>query len=412
MRAFFNTLTGDAQIEVSPYALCGLLVAIALARSMVILGDITVEWTWNYMAASLMRRNLFERILDRPAARALPGSTGEAINRFRDDVDLVIDLCDFFLFLTGFVAFGVIAVIIMVQINALITAVVFLPLVVVVVAANLAMRRLESYRLANREATGAVTGYLGELFGAVQAIKVAGAETNMIGRFHALNDLRRKAALKDRLFNQLLESVFWNAVNIGTGLILLMSSQAIQSGEFTVGDFTLFVYYLGWVTDLTGITGMFMARYKQSGVSFRRMQELMQGAPPIELVRSNPIYARGALPEVPYHAKTAADALETLTVRNLSYRYPESGRGIQGVDLTLKRGAFTVITGRIGSGKTTLLQTLLGLLPRDAGEMRWNGQSVDDPGSFFVPPRSAYTAQVPRLFSETLQGQHPDGLAG
>jgi ABC-type multidrug transport system fused ATPase/permease subunit len=36
------------------------------------------------------------------------------------------------------------------------------------------------------------------------------------------------------------------------------------------------------------------------------------------------------------------------------------------------------------------------------GEIYWNEELVDDPASFFVPPRSAYTAQVPRLFSESL----------
>ena len=62
-----------------------------------------------------------------------------------------------------------------------------------------------------------------------------------------------------------------------------------------------------------------------------------------------------------------------------------------------------MITGRIGAGKTTLLRAVLGLLPRDAGEIRWNGELVEDPASFFTPPRSAYTAQVPRLFSDTLR---------
>ena len=33
----------------------------------------------------------------------------------------------------------------------------------------------------------------------------------------------------------------------------------------------------------------------------------------------------------------------------------------------------------------------------------WNGRRVDDPSRFFVAPRSAYTAQVPRLFSSTLR---------
>src|SRR5205823_11922365 len=63
----------------------------------------------------------------------------------------------------------------------------------------------------------------------------------------------------------------------------------------------------------------------------------------------------------------------------------------------------TAITGRIGSGKTTLLQVLLRLLPQDSGEILWNGHAVDDPAAFFVPPRTAYTAQTPRLFSETVR---------
>jgi ABC-type multidrug transport system fused ATPase/permease subunit len=71
------------------------------------------------------------------------------------------------------------------------------------------------------------------------------------------------------------------------------------------------------------------------------------------------------------------------------------------VDFEVDRGSFTVVTGKIGSGKSTLVRALLGLVPSD-GEVRWNGKLVEDRASFFVPPRSAYTAQVPRLFSESL----------
>jgi len=69
-----------------------------------------------------------------------------------------------------------------------------------------------------------------------------------------------------------------------------------------------------------------------------------------------------------------------------------------------------VVTGRIGSGKTTLLRAILGLLPLDTGEIRWNGRTVDDPGRFFTPPRTAYTPQVPILFSESLQDNILMGL--
>jgi ATP-binding cassette subfamily B protein len=62
-----------------------------------------------------------------------------------------------------------------------------------------------------------------------------------------------------------------------------------------------------------------------------------------------------------------------------------------------------VITGRIGAGKTTLVRALQGLLLPDEGEIRWNGRPIERPDTFFVPPRSAYTPQAPRLFSESLR---------
>ena len=68
------------------------------------------------------------------------------------------------------------------------------------------------------------------------------------------------------------------------------------------------------------------------------------------------------------------------------------------------------MTGRIGSGKTTLLRVLLGLLDRDRGEVRWNGRGVEDPASFFVPPQTAYTPQIPRLFSMSLRDNLLMGL--
>ena len=97
-------------------------------------------------------------------------------------------------------------------------------------------------------------------------------------------------------------------------------------------------------------------------------------------------------------------------MRGLTFVHPNSDRGIRDVDLTLRRGTFTVITGRIGSGKTTLLRALIGSLRRQSGEIWWNGREVDEPDEFFVPPRVAYTSQVPRLFSEELRSNILMGL--
>jgi ABC-type multidrug transport system fused ATPase/permease subunit len=133
------------------------------------------------------------------------------------------------------------------------------------------------------------------------------------------------------------------------------------------------------------------------------MYRLMQGAPLDALVKTEKIDLEGPLPALDQPERAQPDYLETLDVRGLTYQYPASANGITNIDLSLRRGTLTVITGRVGAGKTTLLRVLLGLLPRDSGEVAWNGAPVADLGAFFVPPRSAYTAQVPRLFSLTLR---------
>ncbi|MDQ3249264.1 MAG: ABC transporter ATP-binding protein/permease [Chloroflexota bacterium] len=402
-RWFFDSLTGDAPLQWGPAAWAALLVATSLVRSSLILVDMYCFFAWEFSSSIVMRKNMFERILDRPGARALPGSTGEAISRFREDPEEVGNFTAWALFIIAQLLFAIIAVTIMLRINQQITLIVFLPLAAVVVGANLTMARVQKYREASRGASGQVTGFIGEMFNATQAIQLAVAEEAVLGHFQRLNEVRRTTALKDRLFSEILSSIFRNTINVGTGVILLLVGQSLRNGSFSVGDFALFVFYLGFISDLTAQIGLFFPRLKQAGVAFERMNTLLQGAPPATLVKKTPTYLRGALPAVPYTPKTAADRLETFSATQLTHRFPDSENGIFDINLNLKRGSFTVITGRIGAGKTTLLRTLLGLLPKDGGEIYWNNQSIANPGEFLMPPRVAYTAQIPALFSDTLR---------
>ncbi len=401
-RQFLDWLTSSQPYSVM-WGIIVVLIVTYVAHAACYAGNLFTMVTFRFTAGALLRKNLFEHVLRRPGANALPGSPGEATSRFGGDVDETMDFLAWLAEALGLVAFAVVAVIVMVSINTRITLFVFLPLFAVVGIINLASRRFRRYRQASRRAAGRVIGFLGEMFNGVQAIKLANAETRVVGQFHRLNEVRRKATVRDRMFHSLVHSIFYNVVNLGMGAILILAAGAMRDGTFTVGDFALFTFYLAYATDGMAYIGEMLARYKEVGVSIDRMLELLPGASPKDLVEYGPVYMRGPYPEVPYLPKTDADRLQRLEVKGLSYHFPEGGRGIADVSLSLERGSFTVITGRIGSGKTTLLRTLLGLLPREAGEVRWNGQPVGNLGDFMVPPRAAYTAQVPRLFSDTLR---------
>ena len=402
-RAFFDTLTGQAHISVGTTGLIGLLLVIAVGRAVLWLTAGLVEILLRFTMSGLLRRNLLRHILTRPGAQALPYSMGETISRFRDDAFQVEDDLDWTDEIVVQGLFAVVAFVVLLRIDVRMTLVAILPLLVVTLAARRASTALGRYRIASSQATSQVTGAIGDVLAAVQTLQAAGAEARVVARFRRLNEQRRTAVLADRVMTQILNAITANTVSVGTGLIMLLAAGSLRDHSLTVGDFVLFVSYLGFIADFTDGLGQFLAHYQQTGVAFARMNVLLDGVPPAALTATSPLYLRGPLPAVPPPARDATDRLALVEARGLTYRHPQSGRGIAWVDLRLPRGSLTVVTGRVGAGKTTLLRTLLGLLPPVAGQIWWNDRIVGDPASFLAPPRAAYTAQVPRLFSETLK---------
>ena len=410
IKAFFDFLTGEAQLTFGVWAIIAFSLAAWLGRVVGSYGFYYADVPIFADIPTLLRKNLLRYILRRPGASSLPDSPGEAVNRFKNDVNEI----PLFVILINDIMVGliiiVVAILLMTRINPSVTVMALIPLVVVGVIANIASSRIEHYRRASRQATGNVTGFIGEFFGSVQAVKVAGAEKNVIGHFDRLNEERRKLTVREKLFDEVLGSIYRNMSTLGTGVILVLVGQSMRAGTFTLGDFSLFVYLLQSMGDLTTFAGMLAARYRQLNVSVQRMYHLMENAPLNALVERSPVNLNGPLPTVVYPAKSSADHLQELTAASLTYHYPGSSNGIENVNLTLQRGTLTVVTGRIGSGKTTLLRALMGLLPPESGEVRWNGRLVEKPDTFFVPPRCAYTGQVPRLFSNTLRNNILLGL--
>jgi ATP-binding cassette subfamily B protein len=366
---------------------------------------------FRFGVSAMLQRNMLVEILRRPGARALDRTPGEAQSVFRDDVEHAEHGSDWTIDMIGNFVFAAVAMWILVSVNARIAIFVFVPLVAIVVIAQIAQTRLRRSRLASQQAISRVTGALGEIFGAVQAVQLARAERGVVEHFRGLSEARRKTILRERAVQLVTQSLYWNTVYLGTGLILLLGAQSMRDGSFTVGDFALFVSYLGFVTEFSGFAGLFLTQYKQLAISVGRMLALMRGnssdVSAVGLIAHPPLHLEGELP-VPA-PPSAVEPLRRLDVSGLTYghaRGPGEGErvpGIQDVSLSLEQGTLTVITGRIGSGKTTVLRVLLGLLPLESGEIRWNGAIVDDPASFFVPPRSAYVPQLPRLFSGSLR---------
>lgn len=415
IKGFFDALAGSAALpplvlgQMGAGGWLALLLLAAVFRELVRFTIFTTELFTTHAVRALLGRNLLLAILGRPGGQALPSSPGEAISRFRDDLDEVAVFVIWLLVFPARTAFAVTAMVILVRINAVVGMASLVPLLAAVFIHRAMMGRQTASMRAMREAAGEVAGWIGELFGASQTLASSGAEERAVAAFQRVNEARRRAAIRFTLVSRVRQSFSGNAQSLSTAAIILLAGGAMRDGSFSVGDLALFLYYLTWFFDFVNVFGFLLERYRMLSIVLGRLLALLRGpagdaaAEAKDLVRLGPAYLRGPLPEVPVVEKTAADRLDVLSVSGLTYRFPSSGRGVEGVDLRLERGTLTVVTGQIGSGKSTLLRVLLGLLPRQLGEARWNGVLVDDLLEWMRPPRCAYTAQVPRLFSETLR---------
>lgn len=394
------------------------LAGLEIGRWLALLPSI-VQWHGAWVQwHTVPRVNLLHSLVDDPGpvTGRLPESPGEAVSRFRDDVRDTAQVLDVWLDMLAACLAAAIGLGVLVLIAPVAGVAVAIPVIVVLWIASLLGDRLRAWRIAERTATARVTGFVGDVFGGIGAVKVGAAEEAVVRRFERLGDERAAAARRDQVGTQLSQALGGITANAGIGLALLLTAPAMRRGDLDVGDIGLFMTYAGVVASLPRVSVRWFAWQRQAEISAARLgrltsdrnpdgasavvrTHLRHGPPPFEAMR---------LP--PPGRRRGDERLDHLSVTGLDVRL-DAAHPLRGVDLEVRRGELVVVTGPIGSGKSVLLRALLGLVPNDGGTIRWNDQLVDEPSTWFIPPRAAYVPQVPRLFSEPLVDTVLLGLA-
>lgn len=85
---------------------------------------------------------------------------------------------------------------------------------------------------------------------------------------------------------------------------------------------------------------------------------------------------------------------------------------LHGINMKIEPGKITVLAGPNGCGKSTLLKTVIGLIPRNSGEILMNGRSAESYSSSELAQRIAYLPQsrnVPEIsvLRMVLHGRFP-----
>lgn len=423
-----DAISGGGDVTV-PWAALAVLAGIESTRwALFLVGVVQFHGVWVGWHTAIRLALLDSLVSDPgPVDERLPGSSGEAVSRFRDDTQDIALLVDVWLDVTGTALATVLAVSVLLAIDVRLALTIAVPALVVMVLANAFGPVLRRWRRASRQATARVTSFVGDAFGAVASIKAAGAEDGVTARFAALGHDRARHAARDEVGTQLLLTLSGATADLALALTLVAAAPAAARGDLTVGDLGIIASFATVVAGLPRYVGRLGAYQRQADVSAERLvrllpedrrtlagvaghQELRLRAPrhlpadtavgPVPGIGDPDLPARSPDDERSRHPSQGDGPATGLEVRGLTVRRGDVV-AVADVDLTVRPGELVAVTGPVGAGKTTLLRAVLGLVPGE-GTVLWDGDVVDEPSHVLVPPRVAYVPQVPRLFSEPL----------
>ena len=432
VKRFFDALQQQAFAQASQSVLTLLVFAAGFAG--IVMATAVASARLRFHVANALRRGILVAILHRSPASARP-SVGAALATARDDPPALADVVAVAVDQVSIVIFTVVALALMARIDPAVTAVAVAPVVVVLVLSQLTRRRVDRLRTRSRQAAAGAAAFMVNTLSAWQTIQLGGAQEAAAGRLARLDAERARSAIRDQLLDRSIRAAFAATSTIGSGLVLAVAGGAMRTGEFSVGDFALFVYYLTFLGEFSAEFGGLLLQYRQARVSWRRIGALsgpvqsrgwrdaarpLRGGEPVSVSgkragsRADRARSRGpAAPAQRADPASGPEPLRELQIKDLRVQYGAGGSAhatdaptlpaAGAVNLTLRAGELVAVTGRVGAGKTTLLKALVGLTPLASGAILWNGEAVRDPAAWFRYPVCTYVPQEPHLFSVSIR---------
>ncbi|WP_250008515.1 ABC transporter ATP-binding protein [Actinoplanes sp. M2I2] len=260
-------------------------------------------------------------------------------------------------------------------------------------AATLFGPRLEKAARRTVAARAAFATSLVSSLSAARTVKLAGATTPV------LDHLARLDAARSDLQRREIAIQVWarSTPSIASGLLPIAAWGLYLSGSLSAAATLIAVATLGAARWFAWTTASLVSQFPSARVWTRRTVA-MTGVTSYSADVPGVDLATGAAPAPPTAPR---NPLRTLELRHFSAVHENGTVGAQDVDLTVERGQLVLVVGPVGAGKSSLLRALAGIV-HHAGELRWNGEPVNEPEVFLRPNQVGYVAQLPRVLSGTV----------
>ncbi len=314
--------------------------------------------------------------------------TGDLMSRLTNDLNNVRDvLGPGFMYTANTVVAFVYVVPMMIQINATLTVLAFIPLIVLSFATQRLSKLIHSRSQRVQEKLSDISSAAQENFAGIRVVKSYVREAYEVAKFSDLSRDYVELNMKMVIVRGVLMSSVILTIGLSVATLLWWGGRLVIEGLVTLGDFTAFNFYLAMLIWPMIAIGWVLNIFQRGAASMERLTTLKQTEPEIRDSPSvMPMSIRGRI-----------------EFRHLTFQYDEDGPPVlKDISLVIEPGMTVGIVGPTGSGKSSLVNLIPRLYQPPEGCVFIDGRDIHD-----IPLRTLRDSigMVPQdtfLFSETI----------
>ncbi len=266
--------------------------------------------------------------------------SGALVSRIMSDVEGVRNLVGTGLVqLFGGILTAIISLVILININAMMTLYVLVPIVIFGVISMKAFGYIRPIFRKRGEINAEVTGRLTETLNGIRVIKGFNAEEQEIKTFDSGVMRLYQNVKKSLISTSIVTSSATLLLGLATAGIMGIGGYLIIQGEMTFGEFLSFTLFLGFM----------IAPIVQMSNIGSQMTEAFAGLDRTEEIMNMPTESDHKERTIEHN-----EIVGNLSFDNVSFSYEEEKEVLHGISFDAPRGSVTALVGTSGSGKSTI----------------------------------------------------------
>ena len=315
--------------------------------------------------------------------------TGDTITRVTSDVkevrsllvDSVVEVLSSFMILLGML-------VVMLWLNWQLTLLALMTVPFLFLAVSRYRRSLVERMRIVRTREGAIASVLQEAITGIRAVKLFAREGDEMERFRVESRESLRASVDSAVIEAKFSTVLGVVGGLGTALVTYFGARQVLSGALSLGDLTVFVFYLGLFLSPLWALSRQVNQIGKSLVSGERIIELLNAEP---TVKDLP----GARPAPAFDGR--------VTFESVGFAYEdEAGEVLRGVSFDVEAGSRVALVGISGAGKTTVTSLVARLYDPQEGRVLIDGEDVRDFTLKSLRDSITFVPQDPMLFRATV----------